>query len=274
MSIFTNRRNQQVLWSVINQNERVTNAFVNDIERQTWFRDIIEYFDINSEPPRNVMELKELNKNVVQYMVQDIKRRQQDTLTDMTPITGQSYVTQEQSYEQREQEYRKLLEAPTPTNVPNFKEDTSSFDGSISVADIQRLEQERTKQTTEASQSNPVLNELIEFRKKTEEIQTDLRREIDSLKTQLQICLEYMKAGMESVTPPTQSTQSTQPTQPTQPTSPTTTTSPETILIDDIPIVAENKNRDEASIHIEDIIDVYDAHDVPEKEGVEHQFQL
>jgi len=206
-----------------------------------------------------------LNKNVVQYMVQDIKRRQQDTLTDMTPITGQSYVTQEQSYEQREQEYRKLLETPTPTNVPNFKEDTSSFDGSISAADIQRLEQERTQQTTEASQSNPVLNEFIEFRKKTEEIQTELRREIDSLKTQLQLCLEYMKAGMESVTPPTQ------PTQPIQPTSPTTTTSPETILIDDIPVVAENKNRDEASIHIEDIIDIPD---IPEREGVEHQFQL
>ena len=269
MSIFTNVRNQQVLWSVINQNERITNAFSDDTERQIWFRDIIEYFDINSDPPHNIEELKKLNKNVLQYMAQDIKSRHQKAINPQSiqptiqPTIDQSVapqnMNQEQTYEQREREYRQLLDTPTPTNVPNFQEDTTSFNGPVSVADIERLEQIRTQDTN----SNPLLQELVELRKKTEETQTDLRREIDSLKTQLQICLEYMKAVMDN------NTSIAPPTQPTQPTQPTITTSPETIMIDDIPVVAENKNRDEASIHIEDIPDEECV-----EEGVEHQFQL
>jgi septal ring factor EnvC (AmiA/AmiB activator) len=117
--------------------------------------------------------------------------------------------TQEFSYEEREREYRKLLEKPQPQNVPNFQEEFST--SSISNSDLQQLEQQRTQDVSINSATNPVGAELLELRsqmdtqnkqcqeleklqKQQKQIQIEMQSEIQQLHNQLETCMDIIKS--------------------------------------------------------------------------------
>ena len=76
MSLFVTRDNQTLLWNIVNKNQKINNVFnESESEKQEWFKDIIRDFHQNGNEVYNMIQLKELNKHVLQYMSQDVKNR-------------------------------------------------------------------------------------------------------------------------------------------------------------------------------------------------------
>ncbi len=233
MSLLTSRTNQERLWRIINQNEKITRCFSTIQEKQQWFRHIIGYFDDTFTNVQFIDDLKSVNTQILQYMAQDIKTRliqveQSSSITRIPPMLSETpppnppdvssqpstqvssqLPTQEFSYEEREREYRKLLEKPQPQNVPNFQEEFST--SSISNSDLQQLEQQRTQDVSINSATNPVGAELLELRsqmdtqnkqcqeleklqKQQKQIQIEMQSEIQQLHNQLETCMDIIKS--------------------------------------------------------------------------------
>ena len=134
MSLFVTRENQTLLWNIVNKNDKINNAFEYNVEeKQLWFKNIIQQFHEDRYQVYNVGDLKELNKTVLHYMVQDVKKRllyynqnqspQQEPTHQMMEDQQQTIPNVEEEYrgmsdyERREQEYRKLLENPQPKSI-------------------------------------------------------------------------------------------------------------------------------------------------------------
>jgi len=247
MSLLTSRNNQERLWRIINQNEKITRCFSTIQEKQQWFRHIIGYFDDTFPNVQFMDDLKSVNTQILQYMAQDIKTRftqagQLSSTTRIPPMLSETLPlnpqdvssqlpsqppsqppsqlsTQDFSYEEREREYRKLLEKPQPQNTPNFQEEFSTT--SISNSDLQQLEQQRTQDVNINSVTNPVVAELLELRsqidtqnkqyqeleklqalqKQTQtEMQTEMQTEIQQLRNQLETCMDIIKSYQSNAT--------------------------------------------------------------------------
>ena len=188
MSLFTYRSNQELLWKIINQNEKITRCFQGNADKQNWFRDIIGYFDNNYPNIQTVNELKNINASVLQFMAQDIKTKNQET------IQNEVAAPQEFSYEDREREYRKLLEKPQPQSVPNFTEELSNT--SITSSDIEQIETQRNQDI--APTNNPLATEIVELRSQMDTRQKEMQEEIKGLRTQLHTCLEFIKSYQDN----------------------------------------------------------------------------
>lgn len=239
MSLLTSRNNQERLWRIINQNEKITRCFPTIQEKQQWFRHIIGYFDDTFPNVQFMDDLKSVNTQILQYMAQDIKTRfiqvgEFSSATRIPPMLSETpppnppdvssqlptqLPTQDFSYEEREREYRKLLEKPQPQNIPNFQEEFSTT--SISNSDLQQLEQQRTQDISINSVTNPVGAELLELRsqidtqnkqyqeleklqalqKQTQtEMRTEMQSEIQQLRNQLETCMEIIKSYQSNAT--------------------------------------------------------------------------
>ena len=235
MSLLTSRNNQERLWRIINQNEKISRCFPTIQEKQQWFRHIIGYFDDSYPNVQFMDDLKSVNTQILQYMAQDIKTRliqagQFSSTTRIPPMLSETpppnpsdvssqlpsqIPTQDFSYEEREREYRKLLEKPQPQNIPNFQEEFSTT--SISNSDLQQLEQQRTQDVSINSVTNPVGAELLELRSQIDtqnkqyqeleklqafqkQTQTEMQREIQQLRNQLETCMEIIKSYQSNAT--------------------------------------------------------------------------
>lgn len=183
MSLFTNNKNQQMLWDIINKNDKITNSFYSIEEKQQWFRNIIQYFDSNNSAIYTIDKLKSQNSQALQFMAQDIKSR-------FNQIQEQQINSiQEQTYEDREREYNKLLEKPQPKQTVNFQEDVSNV--VISQEEIKRRENERNNEIPQIN--NPIVNEFMEFKKNVNEQQNIMKNDIINLQTKLQICMDTIQ---------------------------------------------------------------------------------
>lgn len=191
MSLFTNNKNQQMLWDIINKNDKITNSFYSIQEKQEWFRNIIQYFDSNNPVIHTIDKLKSQNLQALQFMAQDIKSRfnQIQQQQQQQPPQQQINSIQEQTYEDREREYNKLLEKPQPKQSVNFQEDVSNV--VISQEEITRRENERNNEIPELN--NPIVNEFMEFKKNVNEQQDIMKNDIINLQTKLQICMDTIQ---------------------------------------------------------------------------------
>jgi hypothetical protein len=77
MSLYIHPENQELLWKIINKNPLIIQYFVQYPQgtQESWFKQIISNF---YEQNRNIListeQLLEINKNTIQYMIQDVKR--------------------------------------------------------------------------------------------------------------------------------------------------------------------------------------------------------
>ena len=188
MSLFVTRDNQTLLWNIVNKNQKINLVFNgSEYDKQEWFKDIIREFHQSGNDVYNMVQLKELNKHVLQYMSQDVKNRlyqlqmreqmqeqsqeqsqeqynlptNQGNIPQNTPQqTPYSNISDEvqtdmSDYERREQEYRKLLEKPQPKEI-DFS-DSNNNSGSMSSQEMESKIKER--QNDSISIKNPLAEE-------------------------------------------------------------------------------------------------------------------
>lgn len=184
MSLFVTRDNQTLLWNIVNKNQKINLVFNgSEQDKQEWFKDIIREFHQSGNDVYNMVQLKELNKHVLQYMSQDVKNRLyqlqmreqmqeqsqeqynlptnqgniQQNIPHQTPYSNISDEAQTDmsDYERREQEYRKLLEKPQPKEI-DFS-DSNNNSGSMSSQEMESKIKER--QNDSISMKNPLAEE-------------------------------------------------------------------------------------------------------------------
>ena len=228
MSLFVTRDNQTLLWNIVNKNQKINNVFnESESEKQEWFKDIIRDFHQNGNEVYNMIQLKELNKHVLQYMSQDVKNRlydiqmqeqsqeqsqgnpqeqynisstqgnpQQNTTdhTQYSNISNETKYNDMSDYERREQEYRKLLEKPQPKEI-NFS-DTNNEPGSMSSREMESKIKERENDSV--SINNPLAEENKLLNNKISKMQTL----IDAMQTSINSILkdnEQIKSEMNDM---------------------------------------------------------------------------
>jgi len=193
MSLFVTRDNQTLLWNIVNKNQKINNVFnESEHDKQEWFKGIIREFHQSGNEVYNMVQLKDLNKHVLQYMSQDVKNRlydiqmqeqtqeqiqeqynisstqgnPQQNITDHTQysnISNESENNDISDYERREQEYRKLLEKPQPKEI-NFSDSnnvTTSMSSQEMESKIKERENERVSINNPLAEENKLLNEKI-----------------------------------------------------------------------------------------------------------------
>ena len=199
MSLFVTRENQTLLWNIVNKNDKINNAFEYNVEeKQLWFKNIIQQFHEDKYQVYNVGDLKELNKTVLHYMVQDVKKRLLYYNQNQVP-THQMMEDQQQTipnveeeysgmsdYERREQEYRKLLENPQPKSIDFSDGNREDALGSQELEyKIKERENDIINVKNPLVEENRLLNDKMEKMQKTiekmQKTMEDMQSEINQI---------------------------------------------------------------------------------------------
>lgn len=163
MNLYINPDNQKLLWNIISNNQYITNFFyaLSPADKERWFKTIIEkvYFD-NQHKILTYESLKELNKQTLAYMLQNIKDKSKPPIQQQPPIQpdiqqptynqintppivkeNKSDIFQQQ-YDQRQQTYQDMVKREVPQDI-DFS--TKVEDGAIQNMDelIKKQQQER-----------------------------------------------------------------------------------------------------------------------------------
>jgi len=172
MNLYINPDNQKLLWNIISNNQYITNFFyiLSPADKERWFKTIIEkiYFD-NQHKILTYESLKELNKQTLAYMLQDIKDKskpidqpniQQSSYNQINtpPIVkeNKSDIFQQQ-YDQRQQTYQDMVKREVPKDI-DFS--TKVEDGAIQNMDeLIKKQQEERQLDIQQFQPPPLTNE-------------------------------------------------------------------------------------------------------------------
>lgn len=227
MSLFVTRDNQTLLWNIVNKNQKINLVFNgSEQDKQEWFKDIIREFHQSGNDVYNMVQLKELNKHVLQYMSQDVKNRlyqlqmqeqmqeqsQEQSQEQYNLPTNQGNIPQNipqntpysnisdeaqndmSDYERREQEYRKLLEKPQPNEI-DFS-DSNNNSGSMSSQEMESKIKERQ------NDSISIKNPLAEENKLLNDRISNMQTIIDTMQTTINSILkdhEHIKSEMNQM---------------------------------------------------------------------------
>ena len=128
MSLYILPENQTLIWNTIS---KVSN-FQKKEKKQEWFRSIIQQFYNKTNPHIGVQELRSLNKETIQYMIQDLKQNNQsfsyhgfssnnlfpnnsleaNTMESRDYLMDQKKSEINNKFENRQQEYGSMLQRP------------------------------------------------------------------------------------------------------------------------------------------------------------------
>ena len=128
MSLYILPENQTLIWNTIS---KVSN-FQKKEQKQEWFRSIIQQFYDKTNPHIGVQELRSLNKETIQYMIQDLKQNNQsfsyhgfssnnlfpnnsleaNTMESRDYLMDQKKTEINNKFENRQQEYGSMLQRP------------------------------------------------------------------------------------------------------------------------------------------------------------------
>jgi hypothetical protein len=137
MSLIIIKQNQDLLWNVIHKNNEFNNYFNNiqDVNYKfTWFKNIIStFYNKYSQYQLDNNSLKQINREIITYMLNDIKNNNQvnsnnnsvlPTNQISTPpiVSSNRQEIYSQQFEQRQIEYEKMNKREIPKEV-SFKED-------------------------------------------------------------------------------------------------------------------------------------------------------
>lgn len=132
MSIFIHSQNQSLLWNIISNIEITKTIFVEGSpQKAIWFKNIIEEFYIKHYG-RNITldQLRELNKEVIAHMVENLKliyknsARPPPVTYSQEPQTIYSRsknTNHDDQFSKRQREYETMVTKPTPQE-PKFSE--------------------------------------------------------------------------------------------------------------------------------------------------------
>lgn len=129
MSLYILPENQTLIWNNIMK----VSHFQNKPEKQEWFRSVIQRFYDKSDPNINIHQLRLLNKETLQYMIQTLKTEQESSIqyhgfSPNNPLESNNMesrnflIEQKQTklnnqFENRQQEYNSMLQRPQVTEI-------------------------------------------------------------------------------------------------------------------------------------------------------------
>ena len=128
MSLYILPENQTLIWNTISK----VGNFQKKEQKQEWFRSIIQQFYNKTNPHIGVQELRSLNKETIQYMIQDLKQNNQsfsyhgfssnnlfpnnsleaNTMESRDYLMDQKKSEINDKFENRQQEYGSMLQRP------------------------------------------------------------------------------------------------------------------------------------------------------------------
>lgn len=226
MSLFIIPENQKLLWNVINKNQLIVKFFslYPPQVKEKWFKDIVRtVYDQNMNNRLSQNDLYELNKNVLAYMVGDIKNKtsgfdkqelkreevkREEVKREEERVQLQTYSVTEnkedkfnKQYNQYQQSYQTMFEKKPPES-PDFSE--KNTDPVISNMDelIKKHIRERDEELKKYS-PQPLFTQKIEIdntetavnlqvedievkpKKTVKWIDDNQRHEIETLKTEV-----------------------------------------------------------------------------------------
>jgi hypothetical protein len=142
MALFIHNENQKLLWEIISRTEIANSVFVQGSpQKSIWFKNIVEEFYIkNYGKNLTPVNLRELNREVIQYMMNNLTSMRQKKMQAPSviytekqpvyqePITAYSRNTPIQSpqnredvyaqeFSQRQKEYENMFIKPTPPEI-------------------------------------------------------------------------------------------------------------------------------------------------------------
>jgi len=138
MALFLHTENQNLLWNIISNMDITKSVFVEGSpQRALWFKNIIEeYYFKNFGRNLSMTELRDLNKEVIAYMVENLKTIQKNTQRQPQVIYQEPqtvYSRNPQSVEpnkqehynvqfsNRQKEYETMIKKPLPPEI-NFSD--------------------------------------------------------------------------------------------------------------------------------------------------------
>jgi hypothetical protein len=122
MSLFIANENQQLLYEMINKTPSLQAVFPKGSppdEKNAWFRGVIEQFynQISGNITRE--QLKQINRNVLGYMVEQLQKRIDRPINIPNNNTQFNTLKREHApeYESREAQYKTLFDTPKPKAI-------------------------------------------------------------------------------------------------------------------------------------------------------------
>lgn len=121
MSTFISYNNQTILWNTI-QKVPILQQKIQKEYQANWFRQIIEdIYTQNQYRNLNVQELNELNKQTISYMINSLKRSNNEN-NQTTSIENLDYQDTNTEFSKREKEYEILKNNTKMNEKPNFNQ--------------------------------------------------------------------------------------------------------------------------------------------------------
>jgi len=134
MSLFIHSQNQSLLWNIISNMDITRTIFVEGSpQKSIWFKNIIEEFYIKYYGRKlSLDELRELNRQVITYMVDNLKTIHRNTakpqlvqtqvqLEPQTVYSRNAPQEYNEQFDKRQKEYETMVKKPLPPEV-NFSE--------------------------------------------------------------------------------------------------------------------------------------------------------
>ena len=142
MALYIHPENQQLLWKIANKNPMVQEYFAAypPTIQETWFKQVISsFYEQNRHTVSTSEQLYEINKNTLNYMVQDVKRNiqfmleqkqrlQEPAANFSPPLMPQTYSVTENKedrfisqYNQYQQNYHTMFDKKVPDSI-DFRE--------------------------------------------------------------------------------------------------------------------------------------------------------
>ena len=158
MTLYISQENQSLLWQMIQKTNPFITAFQNSpIESKTnWFKSQIQKIYQQLPPSINREQLKQINRDTLTNMIQDLTRLQANSMKtpinqidqiDRPPYSRLSKDPTAKSITEYETQYKSLLETPKP-QVPDFSEkfdDQPIPDMDLLIKEHQRQREEELK---------------------------------------------------------------------------------------------------------------------------------
>ena len=118
MSLFISTENQQLIYGMIHKTPEI-NVFKNTEDKNQWFRSIIERFSTQLPPTITRDKLKEVNREVLSFMMNSLRSLSNNQKVVVPPQQNQRLLKREQPIEPRE--YTTFYDLPKP-KVIDFSE--------------------------------------------------------------------------------------------------------------------------------------------------------
>ena len=184
MSLFVHKENQTLLWKIVNNNKTVVLFFqqLQDAEKYNWFQNIISMFYEKYKFKNIAMqELSSINKEVLQYMVQDASfylqpresnSENQEILESRKTNKQDAYMN---DFNQRQQVYEQMNKREVPDTIDFSEKDDTPSNSMEEMLEKQRQARDLDLQPFPNEKIRPPVkleNEIVTIKNDVEDIST------------------------------------------------------------------------------------------------------